>query len=139
MRFAHEKGVRWRLVPSGRPAPSAAHQIDIRSRLEERIGRGFDAIHSRDRIEDDVLLLDSVVRNDLLQTDLAERELRTLLGPANCGIVNGVAVLGQLYDYAKPDGYPCDLLVISSKRKFGLRAAASASPRYSLPATGCTR
>ncbi len=94
----------------GRSAPPAAHQINIGAWLEERIGRGFDAIHSRDRIEDDVLLLAGVVRRDFLQTDFAERELRTLLGPADRGIVNDVAVLGQLYDYAKPDGFLCNSL-----------------------------
>ena len=77
-----------RLVLSGRSAPPPAHQIDVGSRLEEGIGRGFDAVHSRDRIEDDVLLLAGVVRRDLPQADFAERELRALLGPADRGIVN---------------------------------------------------
>src|ERR1700674_1831507 len=64
-------------------APSAGHQIDIRPRLEERIGRGIDAVHSRDGIKDDVLLLAGVVRSNLRQTDLAERELRSSLWPAD--------------------------------------------------------
>ncbi len=75
---------------------SPGHEIDIRPRLKERIGRGLDAIHSRDGIEDDVLPLACVVRSNLLQTDFAERELWTILRPADSGIVNGVAVLSQL-------------------------------------------
>ena len=77
--------------PSGCSAPPPAHRIDIGSRLEERIGRGFDAVHSRDRIKDDALLLAGVVRDDLPQTDFAKRALRTLFGPADCGIINRVA------------------------------------------------
>src|SRR5690242_15493538 len=69
-----------RLVLSGRSAPPPGHQIDIGSRLEERIGRGFDAVHPRDGIEDDALLLAGVVVSDFVQADFAERELRTLLG-----------------------------------------------------------
>ena len=48
------------LVLSGRSAPPAGHQIDIGSRLEERVGRGFDAVHARDRIEYDLSLLAGV-------------------------------------------------------------------------------
>src|SRR5215472_468282 len=92
-----------RLVLSGRSAPPPAHQIDVGARLEERIGRGFDAVHARDRIEDDVLLLAGVVRRDLPQADFPKRELPSLLGPADGGVVNRVAVLGQLHGYAKPD------------------------------------
>jgi hypothetical protein len=94
------------LLPAGCSAPPPAHQIDIGSRLEERIGRGLDAIHARDRIEDDALLLAGVIRDNLPQTDFAKRALRTLLGPANRRVVNRVAVLGQLHDYTKPDGSP---------------------------------
>jgi hypothetical protein len=80
---------------SGRSAPPPRHEIDIGSRLEERIGRGIDAIHAWDRIEDNVLLLAGVVRSDLVQSDFAERELRTLLGPADRGIVGDVAASGE--------------------------------------------
>lgn len=37
--------------------------------------------------------------------------LRTVLGPADRGIVNDVAILGQLHGYAKPDGFPCNALL----------------------------
>ena len=57
--------------PGRSPAP-AGHQIDVGARLEERIGGGFDAVHPRDRVENDVLLLASVIRRDFLQTDVAE-------------------------------------------------------------------
>ena len=90
---------------SGCSAPPSAHQIDIGSPLEERISRGFDTVHPRDRIEDDVLLLACVIRGDFLQADFAERALRTLLGLAGRGFVNCVAALGQLYDYSKPYGF----------------------------------
>ena len=73
------------------------------------------------------------------QADFAERESRTLLGPVDRGIVNSVTVLGQPHGYTKSDGPLATRSLISSKRKFGLRAAASVSPRYSLPATGSTR
>ena len=82
------------LLPSGCSAPPPAHQIDVGSRLEERIGRGFDAVHARDWIEDGVLLFAGVVRGDFLQIDFAKRALRTFLGPANGGIVNRVTFLG---------------------------------------------
>jgi hypothetical protein len=36
--------------------------------------------------------------------------LRTVLGPANRGIVNRVAVPGQLHGYTKPDRSLCDAL-----------------------------
>ena len=72
----------------------------IGSRLEERIARGFDAVHSRDRIEDDVLLLAHIVRSDFQQIDFAEGGLRTLLGPADRGVVNSVTMPGQLYPRA---------------------------------------
>src|SRR6516165_749400 len=85
------------LLFAGCSAPPPAHQINVGPRLEERIGGGFDAVHSRDRIEDDVLLLAGVVRDDLAQTELAECALRTILGPAQGGIVNDVADLCQLY------------------------------------------
>src|SRR5207248_7451051 len=98
------------LVLSGRSAPPAGHQIDIGSRLEERVGRGFDAVHARDRIEYDLSLLAGVVRRDFLQIDLAERELRAVLGPADGGIVDGVTFIGQLHDYAEPDRFLCNSL-----------------------------
>jgi hypothetical protein len=50
-----------------------------------------------------VLLLPGVARGDYLQTDFAECELRTPLGPADRGIVDDVTVLGQLYGYSKPN------------------------------------
>ena len=124
---------------SGRSAPPPAHEINIGARLEERIGRGFDALHAGDRIEDDVLLLAGVVRRDFPQADFAERELGTLLGPADRGIVSDVAVLGQLYGYAKPDRFLCNSLfylveeeVRTARGRFGL-------VENSLPATGSTR
>src|SRR5271155_2239228 len=95
---------------SGRSASPPGHQINVGSRLEERIGRGFDAIHSGDGIEDNVLLLPGVVRSDFVQTDLAECALGTLLGPADRGIIDSVTVLGQLYGHAKPDGFLCNSL-----------------------------
>ena len=91
-------------MPAGCSAPPAAHQIDVGARLKERIGRSFDAVDSRDRIKDNVLLLAGVVRGDLPQADFAERALRTLLRPADGGIVSSVAILGQLHGYTKPDG-----------------------------------
>src|SRR6266446_3418421 len=100
-----------RLVLSGCPAPPPAHQIDIGSRLEQGIGGGFDAIHPWDPIKDDVLLLAGVVRRDPVQVDFAERELRPLLGPADRGVVSGVAFLGQLYGYVKPDCFLCNPLL----------------------------
>src|SRR5215471_19067342 len=100
-----------RLVLSGRSAPPPAHQIDVGARLEEGIGRGFDAVHAWDRIKDDVLLLAGVVRGDFRQTDFAERALRTFFRPADRGIVDRVAVLGQLHGYPKPDGFPGNALL----------------------------
>src|SRR6267143_6126898 len=100
-----------RLARLGGSAPPPGHQIDIGSRLKERIGRGFDAIHPRNRVEDDVLLFAGIVRSDFPQTDFAERELRTVLGPADRGIVNGAAVPRQLYEYAEPDCFLCNPLL----------------------------
>lgn len=94
-----------RLLLSHASAPSSGQQIDVGPRLKQRITGGLDAVHPRDRIEDDVLLLACVIRGDFLQADFAERALCTLLGPAGRGIVNCVAVLGQLYDYSKPYGF----------------------------------
>ena len=47
--------------------PPSGHQIDVGPRLEERIGRRFDFVYSRDRIEDDVLLLAGFVYGDDLR------------------------------------------------------------------------
>src|SRR5262249_12042922 len=44
-------------------------------------------------------------QSDFLETDFAECELRASLGPADGGVVSDVAVLGQLYDDAKLDGF----------------------------------
>jgi len=98
------------LLPGRRSAPSPGHEIDIRPRLKERIGRGLDAIHSRDGIKDDLLLFPGVVRSNLLQIDFAERELRTILRPADSGIFNGVAVPRQLYFDTKPNRFLRDPL-----------------------------
>src|SRR5437667_4417771 len=89
------------LVLPGRSAPSPAHQIDIRPRLKERIGRGIDTIHPRNGIKNDALLLRGIIRSDCVQTDFAERQLKTILGPADSGVVGGVVVPSQLYDYPK--------------------------------------
>lgn len=124
---------------SGRSAPSPAHQIDVGSRLEERIGRGFDAVHSRDRIKDDVLLRAGVVRSDFLQADFAERELRTVLGRANRGIINGVAVLGQLHRYAKSDGFPCNSLFDLVEEEVGAAGGGFGLVEIFVPAAGSTR
>src|SRR5215510_8024762 len=98
------------LLPARPSAPPSAHQIDVGSRLEERVGRGFDSVHAWDRIKDDALLLAGVVRGDFLQANFAERALRTFLGPPHRGIVNCVVVIRQLHDYTKPDGSPCNAL-----------------------------
>jgi hypothetical protein len=115
-RAAHAPEVRLRCPPPAsrvressalRPLCAASRSSDkyIGSRLEQGIGRGLDAVHPWDGIEDNVLLFAGVVRRDLVQTDCAERQLRTILGPADGGIVNDVNILGQLYGYAKPDRY----------------------------------
>src|SRR5713101_2051890 len=88
---------------STRSAPSPGHQIDIRPRLKERIGRGIDTVDPRNGIKNDALLLRGVVRSDCAQIYFAEGELRAILGPAKSGIISGVAVPSQLYNYTKPD------------------------------------
>jgi hypothetical protein len=86
---------------SGRSAPSAGQQIDIRSRLKQRVGRGLDAIHPRNRIEDKTLLLAGIIRSNRRQTDFAECELRPIFRPTDRGIIYGVSVLSQLHHDAK--------------------------------------
>jgi hypothetical protein len=99
----------------GQSASPPAHQMHIGSWLEERIDQGFDAAHSRDRFEGDVLLLAGVIRSDLRQTVFTERELRAFLGPADRGIVDDVTILGQLHDYTKPDAPLATRPLIPSK------------------------
>src|SRR5262249_19811022 len=86
-----------------RSPPSTAHQVDVRARLEERIGRRLDAVDPRNGIEDDLPLRRRVVRNDRRQAELSEHELPTTLRPADGRIVHDVALFGQLHDDAEPD------------------------------------
>ena len=60
------------LLLLGCSAASAGQQVDVRAGLEERIGRGLDAVDSWDGIKDDALLLGGVVGSDCRQTDFAE-------------------------------------------------------------------
>src|SRR5205823_12754278 len=109
---------------AGGPAAPSGHQVNICPRLEQRICRGLNAIHPRDRIENDLLLLPGIVRGDLGQADVAERELSTVLGPADGRVIEGVAALGQLNENAKPDrrlGNPLFDLVEQEVRPAGGR------------------
>ena len=67
---------------SGFSAPSARHQIDVRPRLEQRVGRGRDALDARNGIENDPLLLVGIVRGNGCQTDFSERYQLAALRPA---------------------------------------------------------
>ena len=112
---------------SVRPAPSPAHHVDIGARLEERIGRGFDAIDPWGRIKDDVSLLRGVVRSDFRQTDFVEGELTARLGPADRGIVTVSPSSANCTTTRNLTGSFATRFLISSKRKFGLHAVALAS------------
>ena len=77
--------------------------------------------------------------SDSRQTDFAERELRTILGPPDGGIVNDVAILGQLHDDAKLNRSLRDPLFDLIEEEVRRLRRRPASSRYSLPATGSTR
>ena len=87
---------------SGFSAPSARHQIDVRPRLEQRVGRGLDALDARNGVENDPLLLGGVVWGNGCQTDLSELYQLAALRPADGRIIRDVAILCQLYEDAKP-------------------------------------
>ncbi len=53
------------------PAPPAAQQVDGGAEFKERVSRSLDALHARDRIEDDVLLLRRGVGYHLVQLNSA--------------------------------------------------------------------
>src|SRR6516165_12132940 len=77
----------------GFSAPSARHQIDVRPRLEQRIGRSLDAPDARNGVENDLLLLGGIVRGNGCQNDLSKRYQLTALRPADPRIIRDVAIL----------------------------------------------
>src|SRR5262249_50588499 len=95
-------------------APSARHQIDVRPRLEQRVGRSLDALDAWNGIENDLLLLVGIVRGNSCQNDLSKRYQLTALRPADGRIIRHVALLCQLNKDAKPHRFPghtrCDLI-----------------------------
>jgi hypothetical protein len=85
----------------------------------------FNTVHPRNGVEDDVLLLAGIVRWDLRQADLAERDPLAGVWPTHCCIVHDIAVLAQLDLDAKLDRTFRDTLldlVEEKVRTLGLRA-----------------
>ena len=85
------------------PAP-AAQQINGSTQLEQRIIRGLDAIDTRNRVEDSSFLLLLVIMGLCSENDGAELNQRPLGWPVNRGVVDDVALIGDLYLDIKPDG-----------------------------------
>jgi hypothetical protein len=85
------------------PAP-AAQQINGSTQLDQRIIRGLDAIDTRNRVEDSTFLLLFVILGLRSENDAAELNQQPFGWPVNRGVVNDVALLGDLYLDIKPDG-----------------------------------
>src|SRR5258708_4935841 len=86
--------------PSGPPVPSivsnalwlrssrlatlpSAQQINGGAQFEQRVVGGFNAVHARNRVEDDLFLLHFVVRHLRVENYSAETDQRPLLRPVN--------------------------------------------------------
>ena len=85
------------------PAPASAQQVNRSSQLEQRIGGGLDAVHPRDRVEDDVLLLGERVRQNLRQLHGAQLHLFARLRPVHGGVVCRVSFPGELDQNSEAD------------------------------------
>jgi hypothetical protein len=77
---------------AGCAAPAAANEIERGSGIQERVTRRLDAIHSWNRVENDLALGDVSFRNQAIQFDRAEFLERTLVGPVDGGIVNDISI-----------------------------------------------
>src|SRR5271166_1391958 len=120
----HYRLLELRLSVRSLAAPAAANQIDGGTELEKRIVRGFDPFDARDRIEDDLFLLVSVICNRCGKDDLAEVYKRPVLRPMFGGVVDNITIVCDLDKDVETDrsfGDSFCEFVEEKVRFFGLR------------------
>jgi hypothetical protein len=76
--------------------PTAAHQIHVGARLQQRIAGWIDAVDAWKRIENNVALFAVIVRNHRGQFDRPELNIGTRLRPVDGRVIDNVAGSGQL-------------------------------------------
>ena len=93
-------------APGGlcRAAPPAADEVDGGAQLEQGVAGGIDAVDAGYGVEDDALLLGSVVGLHGGESEGAELLHGTRFGPVDGGVVDGVALFGELDDDVEGDG-----------------------------------
>src|SRR5271154_6438949 len=98
----------------------SASEIERSSRIQQRIARGFDAIYSRNRIENNLALGGFFVRNQGVQLDDAKFHERVLVFPMDGGIVDNLSLRSHLYQNAHLHGTVRDSVLDFVKKKIRL-------------------
>lgn len=91
-------------------AAASTEQIDRGAQLKERIIRWPDAVHARDRVEDDLLLFRQVILDRRRKNDLAELDQASILRPMDRGVVYHIVVVRHLYENLEANGACRDAL-----------------------------
>src|SRR5580698_10076076 len=91
-------------VTHGGAPPAAAEQIEVRADLRKRVAGRINAIHSRNRIENNLPPLWLQVVHNRRQRNGAKKNVLTVGRPARTGIGDGITLLGYLDKDAELDG-----------------------------------
>src|SRR5208282_2604578 len=105
-RFAVNQGWfsgRFGAVAEGGATPASAQQIEVRADLGERIARRVNAVHSWQRIENDLAAFWLLIVHPRGQGDGAERNINAIGRPVRAGVGHGIAGLGDLDEEAELD------------------------------------
>jgi hypothetical protein len=97
-------------VQLGQSATAAADEVGGCANLEQRVIGGFDALHARDGIKDDMLLLLIVISDNFGKRQGANMDTGTILGPVDGDIVDHILVVGDLGVQLERDGSAVDSL-----------------------------
>lgn len=87
--------------------------------LSGRVGRGFNSIHARDGVEDNVTFLGLAVSYKFIEEHITELNLTPGFRPAHGGIVSNVAIFCQLHHDAELDRSLSDAVADLVKKKIG--------------------
>ena len=90
---------------------TARDEIDRSADLEERIGGGLDALHTRNRIEDDILLLLVVVFHETGQRERPEVNATTIFWPVHGDVINDITIVGDLRVELERDAFSVESLL----------------------------
>jgi hypothetical protein len=85
------------------PAAASAEQVYGGSRFKQRIAGWLNAIHARNGVENDLMLLGIVLGSKRIERYRAEPQQRSILGPLDGGIIDCITFLGKLNEYLELD------------------------------------